>query len=67
MLMHTGAQALASANGLITTSAAQPSAAREYALEGSVFIGGAVQWRAMAGIRAAARQVSPRACPMPAA
>ncbi|MBK6864754.1 MAG: glycerol kinase GlpK [Ideonella sp.] len=45
MLMHTGAQALASANGLITTSAAQPSAAREYALEGSVFIGGAVvQW-----------------------
>jgi glycerol kinase len=45
MLMHTGAQALASANGLITTAAAQPSARPQYALEGSVFIGGAVvQW-----------------------
>jgi glycerol kinase len=45
MLMHTGDRALASGNGLITTAAAQPSARREYALEGSVFIGGAVvQW-----------------------
>ena len=45
MLMHTGAQFETSANGLITTSAAQPSATPEFALEGSVFIGGAVvQW-----------------------
>jgi len=45
LLMHTGGQAVASHNGLITTCAAQTGAAREYALEGSVFIGGAVvQW-----------------------
>ena len=45
MLMHTGAQFQTSTNGLITTSAAQPTAQTEFALEGSVFIGGAVvQW-----------------------
>ncbi|WP_310450069.1 glycerol kinase GlpK [Sulfuritalea sp.] len=45
MLMHTGPHFHASANGLITTSAAQPTATPEFALEGSVFIGGAVvQW-----------------------
>ncbi len=45
MLMHTGAGFQTSANGLITTSAAQPTATPEFALEGSVFIGGAVvQW-----------------------
>jgi glycerol kinase len=45
MLMHTGAQFQTSGNGLITTSAAQPGPAPEFALEGSVFIGGAVvQW-----------------------
>lgn len=45
MLMHTGAQFQTSANGLITTSAAQPTPTPEFALEGSVFIGGAVvQW-----------------------
>jgi glycerol kinase len=45
LLMHTGERFETSANGLITTAAAQTSAAREYALEGSVFIGGAVvQW-----------------------
>ncbi len=45
MLMHTGAQFQDSRNGLITTSAAQPTAAAQYALEGSVFVGGAVvQW-----------------------
>jgi glycerol kinase len=45
MLMHTGAQFQTSTNGLITTSAAQPSATPEFALEGSVFIAGAVvQW-----------------------
>jgi glycerol kinase len=55
MLMHTGATFQTSTNGLITTSAAQPTATPEFALEGSVFIGGAVvQWlrdglRAIAG------------------
>ena len=45
MLMNTGRHCLASGNGLISTSAAQTSAEVEYALEGSVFIGGAVvQW-----------------------
>lgn len=45
MLMHTGEECRASSNGLITTSAAQINATPEYALEGSVFIGGAVvQW-----------------------
>ncbi len=47
MLMHTGSRFLTSANGLITTSAAQldHAAAPEFALEGGVFIGGAVvQW-----------------------
>ncbi|RQO55397.1 glycerol kinase [Paucibacter sp. KBW04] len=45
MLMHTGEKFQSSANGLITTSAAQASRKPEFALEGSVFIGGAVvQW-----------------------
>jgi glycerol kinase len=45
MLMHTGGDFQQSANGLITTSAAQSTATPEFALEGSVFIGGAVvQW-----------------------
>jgi glycerol kinase len=44
-LMHTGTQFLTSQNGLITTSAAQVGGTPEFALEGSVFIGGAVvQW-----------------------
>ena len=46
MLMHTGDKFQISRNGLLTTSAAQTRAGRpEFALEGSVFIGGAVvQW-----------------------
>ncbi|MDD2545520.1 MAG: glycerol kinase GlpK [Burkholderiaceae bacterium] len=53
MLMHTGATFQTSQNGLITTSAAQiaptqagsPAAPLAYAMEGSVFVGGAVvQW-----------------------
>jgi len=45
MLMHTGSNFQSSTNGLITTLAAQPTATPQYALEGSVFIGGAVvQW-----------------------
>ncbi|MFG6464392.1 glycerol kinase GlpK [Roseateles sp. DXS20W] len=45
LLMHTGAQARSSAHGLITTRAAQVGAVPQFALEGSVFVGGAVvQW-----------------------
>ena len=46
LLMHTGGEAVSSANGLVTTLTAQTLAgAPSYALEGSVFVGGAVvQW-----------------------
>ena len=49
MLMHTGGRFESSANGLVTTRAAQSGSGvgveAQYALEGSVFIGGAVvQW-----------------------
>ena len=45
MLMHTGQQFQSSSNGLITTRAAQATEVPQFALEGSVFIGGAVvQW-----------------------
>ncbi|WP_287951939.1 glycerol kinase GlpK [Diaphorobacter sp.] len=45
MLMHTGSRFQKSENGLLTTSAAQASRSPEYAMEGSVFVGGAVvQW-----------------------
>ena len=52
LLMHTGNRVVNSANGLLSTAAAQIGRAldardteKEYALEGSVFIGGAVvQW-----------------------
>jgi glycerol kinase len=45
MLMHTGARFETSANGLISTRAAQADAHAQFAREGSVFVGGAVvQW-----------------------
>ncbi len=45
LLMHTGTQARTSTQGLLTTRAAQVGATPQYALEGSVFVGGAVvQW-----------------------
>lgn len=45
LLMHTGRQAIASRNGLLTTVAAGVGEEVEYALEGSVFVAGAaVQW-----------------------
>ncbi len=44
MLLHAGDRAVRSENGLVTTSCAQTTG-REFALEGSVFAGGAVvQW-----------------------
>ncbi|MBC7471270.1 MAG: glycerol kinase, partial [Ramlibacter sp.] len=45
LLMHTGERFQTSTNGLLTTSAAQTCETPEFALEGSVFVGGAVvQW-----------------------
>lgn len=45
MLMQTGAEAKTSTHGLLTTSAAQRSGEPRYALEGSIFVSGAVvQW-----------------------
>lgn len=45
MLMHTGQSFQTSHNGLLTTSAAQTGPQTEFAMEGSVFVGGAVvQW-----------------------
>jgi glycerol kinase len=44
MLLHTGDKVVRSQTGLLSTSCAQ-TAGREFALEGSVFVGGAVvQW-----------------------
>ena len=45
LLMNTGTEAITSRNGLVTTIAASGGDQVEYALEGSVFVGGAaVQW-----------------------
>lgn len=45
MLQHTGSHAVSSSNRLITTVAWKLGGKTEYALEGSVFVGGAVvQW-----------------------
>ncbi len=45
LLMHTGERFEPSRNGLLATAAAQPDAIVRYALEGSVFVAGAVvQW-----------------------
>jgi glycerol kinase len=45
LLMHTGGVSRTSQNGLVTTSAAQRGPLPAYAMEGSVFVGGAVvQW-----------------------
>jgi glycerol kinase len=45
MLMNTGSEAVASNNNLLTTIAWRIGGKTEYALEGSVFVGGAViQW-----------------------
>ena len=45
LLMHTGGRAVRSGHGLLTTITASTGTAAEYALEGSIFTGGAaVQW-----------------------
>ena len=67
MLLHTGERMQTSANGLLTTAAAQTSATPQYALEGSVFIGGAVVQWLRDGLRAIASssEVQPLADSVP--
>ena len=52
LLMHTGAHPHASTQGLLTTRAAQVGRQAQFALEGSVFVGGAVVQWLRAGLRA---------------
>lgn len=67
MLMHTGGQFQRSHNGLISTAAAQADAKPQFALEGSVFIGGAVVQWLRDGLRAidSSAQVQPLAESVP--
>jgi len=67
MLMHTGAQAVASKSGLLTTIASRIGDSVQYALEGSVFAGGAVvQWlRDGLGLIAASADVEALAAGVP--
>ena len=52
MLMHTGDRFQTSTSGLISTSAAQTTQQPEFAIEGSVFVGGAVVHWLRDGLRA---------------
>ena len=67
LLAHTGPIAAVSRNGLLTTRAAQVGVGASYALEGSVFMGGAtVQWlRDGLGIIAKSSDVEPLAATVP--
>ncbi len=67
MLMHTGDKVLESKSGLITTAAAQVGEAKAYAIEGSVFVAGAVvQWlRDSLGIIKASSEVEALAAGVP--
>jgi glycerol kinase len=67
LLMHTGSRPLASRHRLLTTLACGSREAPRYALEGSVFIGGAVvQWlRDGLGLIASSTEVEPLAASVP--
>jgi glycerol kinase len=67
MLMHTGEKPIASKNNLLTTVAWRIGRRTEYALEGSIFIAGAVvQWlRDGLGIIASSGEVEPLAAQVP--
>jgi glycerol kinase len=67
MLLHTGDARVASRHGLVTTRAASATDRAEYALEGSVFIAGAVvQWlRDGLGLIRSSRDVEPLAASVP--
>jgi glycerol kinase len=67
LLQHTGTKAVASQNGLLTTRAASLDRSAQFALEGSVFTGGAaVQWlRDQLGLVATAPEVDKLAAKVP--
>src|SRR5205814_8954628 len=67
MLMQTGAKAIASRNKVLTTIAWRIGGRTEYALEGSIFIAGAVvQWlRDGLGIISSSAEVEPLAAQVP--
>jgi glycerol kinase len=67
MLMHTGTRPVQSRNNLLTTTAWRIGGRDEYALEGSVFIAGAVvQWlRDALGVIKDSAQVGPLAASVP--
>lgn len=70
LLMHTGAHPASSTHGLVTTIAASaPGHEPEYALEGSVFMGGAlIQWvRDELGLIQTAAESEEIACSIPSA
>jgi len=67
MLLHTGASPIASRHGLLATRAASATGTAEFALEGSVFIAGAVvQWlRDGLGLIRTSREVEALAASVP--
>ncbi|UJJ59739.1 glycerol kinase GlpK [Rhodanobacter denitrificans] len=62
MLMHTGARAVPSRHGLLTTIAWELDGAVEYALEGSIFVAGAVVQWLRDGLQMLARASDSQAC-----
>ena len=67
LLLHTGTEPVASRNRLLSTVAWRADGVTEYALEGSVFVGGAVvQWlRDGLGLIRASRDIEPLAASVP--
>jgi glycerol kinase len=67
LLMNTGGRPIPSKHGLLTTAAWRIGARTDYALEGSIFIGGAViQWlRDGLGVIRTAAEVEPLAASVP--
>ena len=67
MLLHTGGRRITSTHGLLTTRAAAVGDRAQYALEGSVFIAGAVvQWlRDGLGLIRTSRDIEPLAASVP--
>jgi len=66
MLMHTGERPVASRNKLLTTAACQSGTRLEYALEGSVFVAGAVvQWLRDLGLIKSSAEIEPLAATEP--
>jgi glycerol kinase len=66
MLMHTGERPVASRNKLLTTAVCQSGTRLEYALEGSIFVAGAVvQWLRDLGLIKSSAEVEPLAATVP--